>query len=113
MIDCAVSYNAWNVLSCYILLLIDIKEFVTDDLYLINFLLGSILAMIIVFLLVLIITSQEIVVKFFHHTMTSTLQYRIGEFLYFNLKYNVVSNSILLTFGKFLITGLIVIINGE
>ena len=65
MIDCAVSYNAWNVLWCYILLLIDIKEFVTDDLYLINFLLGSILAMIIVFILLHIITSQETGIQFF------------------------------------------------
>ena len=113
MIDCAVPYNGWNIFWCYILLFIDIKEFVTDYLYLINFLLGPICAMIIVFLLVHIITSQEIVVKYFHHTMKSTLQYEIGEFLYFNLKYIVGSNSILLTFGKFLITGLIVIINRE
>ena len=113
MIDCALPYNGWNIFWCYILLFIDIKEFVTDYLYLINFLLGSILAMIIVFLLVHIITSQEIVVKFFHHTMKSTLQYEIGEFLYFNLKYNVVSNSILSTFGKLLVLGIITIINRE
>ena len=113
MIDCAVSYNAWNVLWCYILLFIDIKEIVTDYLYLKNVLLGPTCAMIIVFLLVNMITSQETSTKFLCRTLMSTLQYSIGEFLYFNLKYNVITNSILSTFGKLLITGLIVIINGE
>ena len=113
MIDCAVPFNGWNIFWCYILLFIDIKAFVTDYLYLINFLLGPTCAMIIVFLLVNMITSQETSIQFLCRTLKTTLQYSIGEFLYFNLKYNVVSNSILLTFGKFLITGLIVIINGE
>ena len=34
MIDCAVSFNGWNIFWCYILLFIDIKAFVTDYLYL-------------------------------------------------------------------------------
>ncbi len=113
MIDCAVSFNGWNIFWCYILLFIDIKAFVTDYLYLIIFLLGQICAMIIVFLLVHIMTSKKIDANFFNHTLKSTIQYRVGEFLYFNLKYNSVSNSILSTFGKLLITGLIVIINSE
>ena len=95
MIDCAVFYNSQNVLWCYILLFIDIKEIVTDYLHLKNFLLGPTCAMIIIFLLVNMITSQETSTKFLCRTLMSTLQYKIGEFLYSNLKYIVVSNSIL------------------
>ena len=113
MIDCAVSNIGWNIFWCYILLFIDIKAFVTDYSYLIIFLLGPTCAMIIVFLLVNMITSQETSIQFLCRTLMSTLQYSIGEFLYFNLKYNSVSNSILSTFGKLHITGLIVLINRE
>lgn len=113
MIDCAVPYNGWNIFWCYILLFIDIKEIVTDYLHLKNFLLGPTCAMIIIFLLVNMITSQETSTKFLCRTLMSTLQYSIGEFLYFNLKYNVITNSILSTFGKLLVLGIITIINRE
>ena len=77
MIDCAVSYYSWNIFLCYILLFIDIKAFATDYLYLINFLLRPICAMIIVFLLVHIITSQKIGVNLFssHLEEYITVQY--------------------------------------
>jgi hypothetical protein len=113
MIDCALPYNGWNNFWCYILLFIDIKEIVTDYLHLKNFLLGPTCAMIIIFLLVNMITSQETSTKFLCRTLMSTLQYSIGEFLYFNLKYNVITNSILSTFGKLLVLGIITIINRE
>ena len=77
MIDCALPYNGWNNFWCYILLFIDIKEFVTDYLYLINFLLGPTCAMIIVFLLVHMITSQETSIQFLMSILEEyiTIQY--------------------------------------
>ena len=72
MIDCAVPYNSWNIFWCYILLFIDIKQIVTDYLYLKNVLLGPTCAMIIVFLLVNMITSQETSTKFLCRTLMST-----------------------------------------